>query len=144
MIGCTGFKDVTFDPNFNIGYKKGHVYENLIDMYIIDDKNPYLVIPGEIYPSLERYLKNRNDYKDIKDILKKGNHLAIERLLYRSKFEGSYLDVFAQILYGDNAGEIVRLNLVSKIEYKTFPNGGAIPVPDPNLMNPINKEPYGD
>ena len=137
LVSCFGVRDVTFDPSFRIGYKKGDVYQNLEKMFIVDDRNPYLVIPGESFPAISKYEKNKNDYKEIDGVLDIGNSLMIERLLYRRGFEGSYLDVFAVILDGDHAGKEVRLNLVSKIDYKPYPEGGTIPVPDPSLMKLI-------
>ena len=134
ITGCFYSVDVTNDPDFYYGYRKGQVYENRIDLYIIYGWDNYLVLPGKDTPKIDEYLTKPSKYGDIKGILKEKSRVRIEKLSYRRTFEASYLDVYARILNGEYKDESVELNLVSTIEVKQQPKGGFMPKPDPSLM----------
>jgi hypothetical protein len=134
IFGCFGGVDVTNDPDFNYGYRKGQIYESNIDLYIIYGWDNYLLVPGKDTPNLEEYLQNPTSYNDIKGVLKKKSVVRIEKLSYRETFESSYLDIFARVLNGEYKDELVELSLVSKIELKIAPKGGFMRMPDPQIL----------
>ena len=140
ITGCFGGADVTNDPDFYYGYRKGQVYENRIDLYIIYGWDNYLVLPGKDTPKINEYLRKPSNYTDIKGILKEKSRVQIEKLSYRRTFEASYLDVYARILNGEYKDESVELNLVSKIEVKQQPKGGFMPKPDPSILKLIEND----
>lgn len=134
LISCLGGVDVTNDPDFYYGYRKGQIYESNIDLYIAYGWDNSLWIPGEYSPKIEEYLQNPTKFNDIKGVLKKNSMVQIEKLSYRETFEASYLDVFARILDGEYKNELVKLNIVSEIEVKAGRKGGAMPKPDPKIL----------
>ena len=137
ITGCFGGVNVSNDPDFYFGYRKGQVYENRIDLYIIYGWDNYLVLPGKDTPKIDEYLRKPSKYTDIKGILKEKSRIQIENLSYRRTFEASYLDIYARILNGEYKDEFVELNLVSKIEVKQQPKGGFMPKPDPSILKLI-------
>jgi hypothetical protein len=140
IIGCFGGVDVTNDPNFNYGYRKGQIYESSIDLYIFYGWDNYLKLPGKHSPKLEEYLQNPTSYNDIKGVLKKKSMLRIEKLSYRETFESSYLDIFARILNSEYKDELVELSLVSKIELEIAPKGGFMRKPDPQILKLVEMQ----
>ena len=134
IIGCFGGVNVTNDPDFHFGYRKGQVYESMIDLYIIYGWDNYLVVPGKHTPKINEYLIKPSKYTDIKGILKEKSRVQIEKLSYKRTFEGSYLNIYARILIGEYKDEFVELNLVSEIEVRQHPKSGFMPKPDPSLM----------
>ena len=137
ITGCFYSLDVTNDPDFYYGYRKGQVYETKKDLYIIYGWNNFLEVPGEDSPTIDRYLKNPTRYNDIKGVLKKKSMVRVEKLSYRETFEASYLDIYAQILEGEYKDEIVKLNIISNIKVKPDPKGGSMPRPDPSVLKII-------
>ena len=134
FTGCVGGIDVTTDPDFHFGYRRGQVYKNKMDLYIIYGWDNYLKLPGKHSPKIEKYLQNPTKYNDIKGVLKKKSMVRIEKLSYRDTFEASYLDVHATILNGEFRNELVILNHVSEIEVKRPPKGGFMRKPDPKIL----------
>ena len=66
FAGCVGGIDVTTDPDFHFGYRRGQVYKSKIDLYIIYGWDNYLKLPGKHSPKIEKYLQNSTKYNDIK------------------------------------------------------------------------------
>lgn len=134
ITGCVGGIDVTTDPDFQFGYRRGQVYKSKIDLYIVYAWNNYLLAPGKDSPELVEYLKDPSKYSDIKGVLEVNSIVRIEKLSYRDTFEASYLDVHATILNGEFRNELVILNHVSEIEVKRPPKGGFMRKPDPKIL----------
>ena len=139
ITGCFGGVNVTSDPDFHFGYRKGQLYETKTDLYIIYGWDNYLEVPGEDSPTTDRYLKSPTRYNDIKGVLKEKSMILVEKLSYRETFEASYLDIYARILNGEYKDEIVKLNLISKIKVKPDPKGGSMPKPDPSVLKLIDR-----
>ena len=140
ITGCFYSVDVTNDPDFYYGYRKGQVYESRIDLYIIYGWDNYLVVPGKHTPKINEYLTKSSKYTDIKGILKEKSRVQIEKLSYQRTFEGSYLNIYARILNGEYKDEFVELNLVSEIEVRQHPKSGFMPKPDPSILTLINND----
>jgi hypothetical protein len=104
---------------------------------VVDGSELYLTEPGNYSPEIEIYLKKKNSYPDIKGIVEENQRLTIDRIIYRSTFESSYIDVFAFMLSGDFIGELVRLNVISDYEFKPFPQGGHIPTINHEILEQI-------
>ena len=137
ITGCFYSVDVTNDPDFYYGYRKGQLYETKTDLYIVYSWDNYLLVPGEYSPTIEKYLKNTTKYADIKGVLKEKSMVRVEKLSYRETFEASYLDIHAKILDGEYKNECVILNLISNIKVKPDPKGGSMPKPDPSVLKLI-------
>lgn len=135
ITGCFGGVDVTIDPDFNYGYRKGQIYESRIELYISYGWDNLLELPGKDSPKVDEYLENPSKYyNNIKGVLKKKTRVRIEKLSYRKTFESDYLDIFARILNGEYKDELVILNHVSKIVVKAGPKGGAMRKPDAKIL----------
>jgi hypothetical protein len=132
--------DVTNDPNFNYGYRKGQIFESKVDLYIIYGWDNYLELPEKDTPKLTEYLQNPTSYNDIKGVLEKKSLVRIEKLFYRETFESSYLDIFARVLNGEYKDELVELSLVSRIELKIAPWGGFMRKPDPQILKLVGTQ----
>ena len=140
ITGCFYSVDVTNDPDFYAGYRKGQVYETKIDLYIIYGWDNYLLVPGEYTPRIDKYLKNPSKYTDIKGILKEKSRVKIEKLSYRRTFESSYFDIFARILDGEYINDIVYLSLVSEIIFELNPKDVFLRKPDPAILTLIKSD----
>ena len=140
ITGCFYSVDVTNDPDFYAGYRKGQVYESKIDLYIIYGWDNYLLVPGEYTPRIDKYLKNPSKYSDIKGILKEKSMVRVENLSYRRTFESSYFNIYARILNGEYKNEIVELSLVSKKIFDLNPKGVFLRKPDPAVLTLIESD----
>jgi len=140
ITGCFYSVDVTNDPNFYAGYRKGQIYETKMDLYIIYGWGNYLEVPGEYTPRTDKYLKNTSKYTDIKGILKKKSMVRVEKLSYWRTFESSYFDIYARILNGEYKNEIVELSLVSKKIFDLNPKGVFLRKPDPTILTLIEND----
>ena len=140
ITGCFYSVDVTNDPDFYYGYRKGQVYEIRTDLYIIYSWDNYLLVPGKHSPTIAKYFKNPQKYSDIKGVLKEKSMVRVEKLSYRETFEASYLDIHAKILDGEYKDEFVILNLISKTKVKPDPKGGYMREPNPAVLKLIKNE----
>ena len=137
ITGCFYSVDVTNDPDFYAGYRKGQLYETKMDLYIIDDWDNYLLAPGRYSPKLDDYLKSPTKYTDIKGVLKEKSMVQVEKLSYRKTFESSYFDIYARILNGEYKNDIVELSLVSKKIFDLNPKGVFLRKPNPAILELI-------
>lgn len=141
ITSCFYTVDVSNDPDYNYGYRKGQIYESNMDLYISFGWNNYLVLPGKDTPKVDDYLQNPSKYyNDIKGVLKKNTRVRIEKLSYRKTFESDYLDIFARILNGEYRDELVKLNLVSEVNVIAGPKGGSMRKPDPQILKLVEPQ----
>ena len=134
ITGCFYSIDVTNDPDFYYGYRKGQVYETKMDLYIIYGWDNYLEVPGEDTPRIDKYLRKPSKYTDIKGILKEKSMVRVENLSYRRTFESSYFDIHAKILDGVYKDEMVKLNFTSQIIFELNPKGVFLRKPNPAIL----------
>ena len=137
ITGCFYSADVTNDPDFYAGYRKGQVYETKIDLYIIYGWDNYLMVPGKHTPRIDKYQRKPSKYTDIKGILKKKSMVRVEKLSYRRTFEASYFDIHAKILDGEYKDDMVKLNFVSQIILELNPKNVFLRKPDPAILKLI-------
>lgn len=110
FTSCAGKVNVSGDPEYTIGFKKGGVYELHEDVIILSNPTSE---PNLLASSRGRNI-NKNS-KKVSGILTKGTKLEVLDLYYNRAEMSGVIHVKAKVLTGDQKGKLVNPCMLTKV-----------------------------
>jgi len=136
--GCVRTYDITADHRYYVAYKLNQVYATKTELVLRQFGSNYLAVPGKSAPDIKAIQENPGKWNDILGIIPPNTKIKIIKLEQKKSIEYNVVFVYAEIMNGPFANQVVELTSVSNFDYEKSPDKAAVPIPDLNFIYPVD------